>query len=663
MHPLLRPAALCTALASACAAAYAQTPAADPDEATVVITATRFEAPRQSLPVGAIVITARDLANAAVASVPEALARLGGLHVRNNSGDPSPQIDLRGFGATGDQNTLVLLDGVRISENEQVPARLSAIPLDAVERIEILPGTGAVLYGGGATGGTINIITRKPRHGQRQLALGATAGSYDTRKLRAGLTASAAPWGLTLDASDLDTDNYRRNNHLADQNLEGSLSLAMDGGEARARFGAGRQRLGLPGALSEAEIAQDRRATNQPEDRSALDTWHFDIGGRLDLERGELAADLGFRDRSSDSRVVFFGAPSTTDVDARVWTFTPRLRLPYEFGAGRAELVLGGDLLDWDYRRRIAGSFSSLLESSQRDVAAYFLNTLHFGEATRVALGGRVQRTRIAQKDLSFAPATLQSNDGTLNAFELSARQALTPGVALYGRWGQSFRSANVDDNGFTADGRLLQPQTSHDAELGIDWGGSARSLRAALFESRVNNEIHFLPSTALPPFGANINLPPTRHRGIELDGSWNPVPELSLAANYRYTDAEFRSGVLGGADIAGNEIPLVPRHRANLNATWQAAAGLTVAGSLRYVGTQRYDNDQINTFRRMPGYTLVDLKLSQRLGDWTLFAQADNLFDEEYYSYAIRNAAGTSFNAYPEPERRFFVGAEYALR
>jgi iron complex outermembrane receptor protein len=663
MHRVLHPAALCAALAAFCAAPLARGEPPVGDEATIVVTATRFETRRDALPAGAIVITARDLADAAIASVPEALGRLGGLHLRNNTGDPNPQLDLRGFGATGDQNTLVLVDGVRISENEQVPARLSAIPLDAVERIEILPGTGAVLYGGGATGGTINIITRKPRRGQREAVLGATLGSYDTRSLRAGGTISGDRLGLTLNASDLDTDNYRRNNHLSDQNLEGSLRLALDGGDIEARFGGARQRLGLPGALSEAEIAVDRRATTHPDDRSALDTWHVDLGGKLALERGELAADLAYRDRSSDSLVVFFGEPSTTDIAAQVLSFTPRLRLPYDIGDQRAELVVGADWSDWDYRRQIGGSFSSLLESSQRDLAAYFLNTLRFGESTRLAFGGRVQSTRIEQQDLSFAPATVQTSDNTLTAFELSARQGLTSGVALYGRWGQSFRNANVDDNGFTADGRLLDPQTSHDAEIGVEWGPTPLALRAAVFELRVNNEIHFLPSTALPPFGANVNLPPTRHRGVELDGNWRPGADLAFSANYRYTDAEFRSGVLGGVDLAGNEVPLVPRHRASLNATWRAAAGLTVSGNLRYVGTQRYDNDQVNSFRSMPAYTLADIKLTKQFGDWKLFAQADNLFDEEYYSYGIRNGAGTSFDAYPEPERRFFVGAEYALR
>ena len=73
----------------------------------------------------------------------------------------------------------------------------------------------------------------------------------------------------------------------------------------------------------------------------------------------------------------------------------------------------------------------------------------------------------------------------------------------------------------------------------------------------------------------------------------------------------------------------------------------------ITHVGKQRYDNDQANTFPTlMPGYETVDLKLSHKMRDVTLRASINNLFDRNYYSYGIRNAAGTSFNAYPQAGR-----------
>src|SRR5204863_203351 len=103
------------------------------------------------------VITADDLRKSASSSLPEILAQFGLVHIRDNSGTPNQQVDLRGFGITGDQNTLILVDGLRISENELTSAQLNAIALESIERIEIVRGSGAVLYGGGATGGTLTL--------------------------------------------------------------------------------------------------------------------------------------------------------------------------------------------------------------------------------------------------------------------------------------------------------------------------------------------------------------------------------------------------------------------------------------------------------------------------------------------------------------------------
>ena len=119
----------------------------------VVITATRFPDSKRDLPVGVTVISADDIRKSATSNLPEILAQFGLLQVRNLAGTQNQQVDLRGFGVTGDQNTLVLLDGLRLTEADLESAQLSAIPLESIERIEIVRGAGSVLYGAGATGG------------------------------------------------------------------------------------------------------------------------------------------------------------------------------------------------------------------------------------------------------------------------------------------------------------------------------------------------------------------------------------------------------------------------------------------------------------------------------------------------------------------------------
>ena len=180
----------------------------------VVVTASRFEQTNADTPIGVTVITRDQIEASNARSIADVLTTMGGVHVRDNSGQPNPQLDLRGFGISGDQNTLVLFNGQRISENELQPANIAAIPLASVERIEILRSGGAVLYGGGATGGTINIITRGQAPGTRSGRVLLGGGSYDTYTVEAALGMAGDTMGFDVSARRYDTENYRDNNAL-----------------------------------------------------------------------------------------------------------------------------------------------------------------------------------------------------------------------------------------------------------------------------------------------------------------------------------------------------------------------------------------------------------------------------------------------------------------
>jgi len=199
-----------TAITLAALAAFAA-PAYSQNDDAISVTATRFPERRPQAPVGMTVITAEQISRDTARTLPELLGHLGGLHTRNNSGDPNLQIDLRGFGITGDQNTLVLLDGLRLSEADLESAQLSAIPLESIERIEIVRGAGAVLYGAGATGGTINIITRRSPAGETRGNALARAGGFGTEELRGGFSRQGEVFGGGVAASYEDTDGYRSN--------------------------------------------------------------------------------------------------------------------------------------------------------------------------------------------------------------------------------------------------------------------------------------------------------------------------------------------------------------------------------------------------------------------------------------------------------------------
>ncbi|MCW5623298.1 MAG: TonB-dependent receptor [Burkholderiales bacterium] len=87
--------------------------------------------------------------------------------------------------------------------------------------------------------------------------------------------------------------------------------------------------------------------------------------------------------------------------------------------------------------------------------------------------------------------------------------------------------------------------------------------------------------------------------------------------------------------------MPLVPRHKANATVSWQMNERMLFAATIRYVGEQRYDNDQANTFdRKIPAYTLVDLVVSRSVGAWRFRTSLLNAFGEKYYTYGIATSA-----------------------
>src|SRR5687768_3411650 len=121
-------------------------------EDAVLIEAPRFREDVRRLPASVSVISAQDIERRAARTLPELLNGEVGFTMKDLYGNNAAvtALDLRGFGATGPQNTLVLLDGRRLNDFDLSGVQWAAIPLASIERIEVLRGTGAVLYGDAA---------------------------------------------------------------------------------------------------------------------------------------------------------------------------------------------------------------------------------------------------------------------------------------------------------------------------------------------------------------------------------------------------------------------------------------------------------------------------------------------------------------------------------
>lgn len=632
----------------------------------IVVTASRFPAALEQ-PVAVTVITTEEIAESTAGTLGKVLSRLGGVHVRQNlTGTPDQPLDLRGFGVSGDQNTLILINGQRISENELVSARISSIPLVAIERIEILRGSGTVLYGGGATGGTINIVTRSSLGTPPGGSVFASYGSYNTRELRAAVNGGSGYWGYALYASRSEGDNYRRNHDAKVENLGAEVAFGGGNNRAALRINGNRQRVRLPGARSESEYRSDPRGTSTPDDSGELDGWDATFNVQHRLGPVLIAADLGYRERSNAYFNAFAGGTYASDVDAHVTNFSPRAKWTATLGGMENVLIAGADWSQWQYRsdavfNGTGFSAPTRERATQRNRAIYMQNNLQILPGSRLTLGGRHERIDLSAAE-SVTPIPRRGQDYSLNAWEAGLRQALMRNLTAYARFGQSFRIANVDEIrcSFPPCQAMLEPQTSHDREIGIEYRAKDLAAQLALFDISLSREIHFNRLSGI--FGQNENLPKTRRRGLELKGGYALSSTLDLDLRYAYTQAEFRGGEFNGIRIGGNDVPSVPRHRANGSLNWKILPSTRLVAAMTYTGEQRYDNDQANRFEHMPSYTVTDVKLTHTIGTVTLAAGINNLFDRKYYSYALVNnpLAPTSFNAYPEARRNGYASVAY---
>lgn len=656
-----------------------------------IVTATRFPEAEPKPAANVTVISAAQIAASPATTLPDLLAREAGLYARDLYGNGGAQatIDMRGFGATGGQNTLVLLDGRRINDIDLSGVEWGVIPLAAIERIEIVRGGGAVLYGAGAVGGVVNIITRSPAGTERAVDAQVRAGSLDTRQGQLTGTLSGDRAGLVLGGAHFHSDGYRENNEHTTYAAYLDARWFGERSTLSLKAGLDDQNLELPGArlvdtaLDVNELDSDRRGTSTPLDYARRDAWRAALEWEQRIAGADFNASLGYRDKQQDSYFDFAGFPDYREVTLDVWSFTPRVRIPVL--GERASLVAGVDWYRWNYAVNISNAPSNIgqpinqVKADQDTRAVYLQLSVSATDRTAITAGWRYERQHLEAHDRydpsapggvfgSAAPAGEQTERE--QAWELGLRQALTSAWSATARVGRAFRFATVDEiyefsPTFSREFQFLAPQTSIGYDVGVEYRRAGLFARATVFQLDVDDEIHL---DAYSSGIGNTNLPPSRRRGLELEARWQALPSLELAGAYTYLTARFREGEVPafGSDvnIAGNDVPLVPRHVLNVQAAWAFTQGWTLTASAQHVSSQYMDNDEPNSGTRIPRYTLADLRVDTRFGRWTLTGAVNNLFDEEYFNYAVRSQfTPTRYNAYPLPGRTWWLGAAYAFR
>ncbi len=657
-------------IASACAAAcvsFAGFAIAQnaPELKPVVVTASRMDQVLQTAPVGASVILGEEIRSSGALDANEAVRRLGGIVSRSDLlGGREASLDLRGFGEASANNMVVVIDGVRISQNEIASARLSAIATDLIERIEIVRGGSSVAWGEGASSGVINVVTRtgaaKGLTGSVQLGL----ESFGTRDASANLNVGMDNARLYTQLRSLKSDGYRKNSAI----LAESVTLGVEGGalvanqqglKARLELFQDKQSSRLPGALTIADALINPTQTNTPLNFASFNEDRVSAAVQYKIAGWLASLDFAKRSRLSSSFYDYgVNGDQSESTRSEQTQISPRLQYSGEWNGTVLQAQIGADRQSWDYKRDVlySGSLGGDEKASQKSRATFLRLDALLPSQTRLVLGARNERIHKNFTDpLAFALTSYQQND-PLKAWEFGVNQTIALGWDAYVRSSRSYRVVNVDENRNLM--APLKPQSSRDMELGLRRSGRDMNLGVRMFRQKTQDEIIFDRNAGF--YGANVNIDPVHRSGIELEGRAQLLREWELSGSFQSIRARFSTGA-----YAGKRVPHVPQLSAQMRLKWQANASSRVELTLNHRGSAILGNDLNNSCPlREPTRTTLDVQYNHEFKSqgWSLSAGVDNLTDRQTFGWGITKPDCSATNVYPEAGRSFKLKARYSF-
>ncbi|GLQ45161.1 TonB-dependent receptor [Dyella lipolytica] len=626
---MLKKTSLAAALLSlglATTASYAQTVATNQSSTLepVIVTATRTAITEDNSLSSVTVITREDIDRLQPTSLVDLLTGLPGVSITQSGGiGQLTGLYVRGTNAT---HTLVMIDGVRIgSVSIGLPA-LEQIPVEAIDRIEIVRGPRSSLYGADAIGGVIQIFTR---HGQPNggiaPSLSVTSGSHGYINSQAGISGGdahlwynaslggeytsgipacrlgAAELGVGCFVDDPRNDAYRNWNGFANfgYRWDNGTELAFDWLRSKSDVEYAGSPFGGNDAIEEQEVAGARLSF------APLDIW------KVTLNAGQ----------SRDDDVTFYQG-------TYVGTYYPRMATGY-FDSRRNQASWQND---------ITLSTNQLLSVGVDYQQEHIFSDTGFQETTRGDTGTFAQyQGTFGQNEVQLS-ARHDHNDqfGNHNTGAAAWGYHFDQGLVLSASYGSAFHAPTFDDLYFPAFGGVptanpdLRPETSRSAEIGLtqqltgwNWGVNA-------YQTRISNLITL--NTAFVP----MNLSRALIRGIEgqfgfnLD-DWRVQSYLTLLQP-KNDD--------GGPDN-GKLLPRRAKQTARVDV--DRSFGKFAVGATFFASGARYD-DTANVYR-MGGYATTDLRASYAFAPaWRVEARLANAFDHNYETAYYFNQLGRTW-------------------
>jgi outer membrane receptor protein involved in Fe transport len=556
----------------------------------------------------------------------------------------------------------VFLDGVRQNEPDAQEINFDLLPMEHVQRVELLSGN-ASLLGPNSLGGAVNLITLRGG-GPFTGALEASGGSFGAASAEGSLSGRVADrWAYYAGGGYEREDGWRDATDADNYNAFANLGRL---GEVRGlqlqAFGA-KSRAATAGSLPESIFDTSPSTNFTPGDFEDLNAEQVAVSGYAPVGPGRGSFAAYYR----QSRAERFNVNQAPDDNVRGLTAnnTGGGNLDWRGTARAATVALraGIDAEANSVRVRLYGepqngSTSALttdVESPSWSLAGYGLADLRAGRAT-VSLGARYDYVRVPFRNL------LDSSDDTTSTFSrFNPRGGVTidvgGGTSLYASVGQTFRAPAILELGCAdpaascplpfalGEDPPLKPVRATTYELGGRWARGSLLLNGSVYRSDVRDEIFFVASEGTFLSGYFTNISETRRWGAELSANLTIGGWFVAYANYAYTSATFRTPVelfsirsdsdFAGSALAGpNEveqgdgIPLVPDHQIKEGALVRLGDDFELGMNGRFIGQQWLRGDEANETGPLDSYFIADARIGYDVGPWEVVMVLTNLLD-----------------------------------
>ena len=548
-----------------------------------VVTATRSPTRTDELVSEVVVVTREQIERSTARTVPELLSRTAGLQMNANGGPgKTSNVFIRG---TEGRHTILLIDGVRYGSATAGTPMWDAVPVDMIERIEVLKGPASALYGSEGVGGVVQIFTRRGQQGLHPYA-SATVGSDRHRQAAAGLSGGQGAWTYAVGVQTLHEKGFSSTN----PNVQfGNYNPDADGFNQDAFNASLGFRINDAWSADASVIYSDGLS-------------HIDDGPGRDAQTAvrSFAGNVGIKGRVMPGWQTELRYGQGTDTSNAVVAAT----LPTDFKTVQDQ---------WTWQNNIdspVGVVLAGLEHRTQKVSGSTAYTVRERTINAVFVG-----LNGSQGDHSWQ-ANLRRDQNS--QFGGSSTGFVGYGYRISPAWrasvshGTTFVAPSFNQLYFPGFGNAaLQPEEGKNTDVGITWSAGGHEVKLVRFDNKIRG---YMTNTTLP-----INIPRTRIDGWTL-GYEGTVGNLALRASYDAMDPR--------NELNGRQLPRRAKELVTLGADYRAGAW-SFGGSVLNVGS-RFD-DAANT-RMLASYTTVDVYANWAITkDWSLQAKVNNLTGRQY--------------------------------